>query len=254
MLPLGQLNRKPLKKSAVALLLGSISFVSCKKESVFEPLDAQQPLAIALPCISQTDNPSGRVYNLDSLADYSCTEKHCGMMPLSSNNYWVYEDSIFNDGVFVKVQFDTLRFSKTKKSLNDGLVWWESKLFAGIPQLLYTNDSVIFSIQQRLYSPEQADVKKEFSLFPGDSLRFLASFDDIAAAGRSLKMNSSYTTPAGVFDNFFYFEKNARNYRKDQVYFKPGIGVLRYVYEKAPFGTRVIKLQQIMTLVAYHIE
>ena len=98
------------------------------------------------------------------------------------------------------------------------------------------------------------DVKKDFSLFPGDSIRYLASFDDAAAVGRSLKIKTDFETPAGKYDECLYFEKNARNYRKDQVYFKPGIGVLKYIQEKAPFGQRVMKLQQISTLVAYHIE
>lgn len=175
-------------------------------------------------------------------------------MPISTRSYWIYEDSVFADGVFVKVQFDTLRYTHTMKSLNDGLVWWESDLFVGIPQTLFTNDSSLFDLHPRQYSPDYADAKKEYSLFPGDSLKYLASFDDIAAAGRSLKMSGTFVTPAGYFDNYIYFEKNARNYRKDQVFFKPGVGVLKYIQEKAPFGTRVIKLQQVMTLVSFSIE
>lgn len=252
--PFGHLNRKPLKKIFTLLFIGSILLSSCKKEGVFEELTVPDPAAIPLPCIEQTDNPAGRVYDTDSVVNYTCTDKHCGMMPLSTKSYWIYADSVFTDGVFVKVQTDTLRYTHTMKSLNDGLIWWESNMFAGIPRTLYTNDSSLFSMEQRLYSPDYSDVKKEYSLFPGDSLKYLASFDDIAAAGRSLKMSGDYTTPAGTFKDYLYFEKNARNYRKDQVFFKPGVGVLKYIQEKAPFGTRVIKLQQILTLVAYHIE
>ena len=51
-----------------------------------------------------------------------------------------------------------------------------------------------------------------------------------------------------------FTEKNARNYRKNQVILKPGLGVLKYIQEKAPIGQRVIKLQQVLTLVAFHIE
>lgn len=207
-----------------------------------------------LPCITQTDNPAGRVYDTDSLLNYTCSDKHCGLMPLSAKSYWVYEDSVYNDGVFVKVKFDTLRYNHTMKSLSDGLTWWESDLFVGIPQTLYTNDSSLIGMQERLYNPDVADAKKEFGLFTGDSLKYLASFDDIAAAGRSLKMKGTYITPAGTFDDYLYFEKNARNYRKDQVFFKPGVGVLKYIQEKAPFGTRVIKLQQVLTLVSFNFE
>lgn len=253
--PFGHLNRKPLKKSLVTLVLGSLLFTSCKKESIFEPLDMpESPAAMPLPCISQTESPAGRTYDIDSLLEYSCKEKHCGIMPLSSKSYWIYEDSVFSDGSFVRVQFDTLRFTSNVKSLSDGITWWESDVFVGLPQVLYNNDSAFFGLQPKLHNPDYKDAKKDYFLFPGDSVRYLSGFDDIAATGRSLKMNSSMVVPAGEFDSYIYFEKNARNYRKDQVYFKPGVGVLKYIQEKAPFGQRVIKLQKIMTLVAFHIE
>jgi len=252
--PFGHLNRKPLKKTIITLLMGCIFLVSCKKEAIFEPLDLPQAIAIPLPCIGQTENPAGRSYDTDSLIDYSCKDKHCGMMPLSSESYWIYEDSIFDNGTFVRVQFDTLRFTSNVKSLSDGITWWNSTVYVGLPQTLYSNDSSFFGLQPRLYNPDFKDAKRDYFLFPGDSVRYLAGFGDIAAQGRSLKMNSAFKTPAGEFDEYFYFEKNARNYRKDQLYFKPGVGVLKYIQEKAPIGTRVIKLQQVMTLVAFHIE
>lgn len=234
--------------------MGSLFFVSCRKEAIFEPLDSPQAIALPLPCIEQTDNPAGRAYDTDSLLDYTCTDKHCGMMPLSSKSYWIYEDSVFNDGVFTRVQYDTLRYSSNIKSLSDGITWWESDVYVGLPQKLYSNDSSFFGLQPKLYNPDLVDAKKDYSLFPGDSIRYLANFDDMAASGRSIKMTGSFITPAGEFDSYIYFEKNARNYRKDQVFFKPGVGVLKYIQEKAPFGQRVIKLQNIMTLVAFHIE
>lgn len=237
-----------MKKNILALITGSILFASCNKE------DFALRFTPAEPCILQTANPSGRSYTEDSVVTFTCTQKHCGMLPLSSKNYWIYQDSVFNDGVFVKVQLDTLRYTSTLKSLADGLVWWESNMTVGLPERLYTNDSAFFKLENRIFIQGIIDAKKDFSLFPGDSIRYLASFDDAAAVGRSLKIKTDFETPAGKYDECLYFEKNARNYRKDQVYFKPGIGVLKYIQEKAPFGQRVIKLQQISTLVAYHIE
>ena len=155
---------------------------------------------------------------------------------------------------FQKVQFDTLRFRKTWKSLTDELVWWESNISIGLPDKLYANDSAFFKIEDRFFTPGIVDVKKDFSLFPGDSIRYLASFEDAAAMGRSLKMQETIKTPAGSFSDYVYFEKNARNYRKDQVYFKPGVGVVKYIQEKAPMGSPHIMLQQVCTLISYHIE
>lgn len=212
------------------------------------------PLATAAPCLEQKANPAGRSYSTTSLVEFTCTEKHCGIYPLSSANYWIYEDSVYTNGVFSHVKFDTLRYLITKKSVDDGLVWWQGNISVGLPDLLYANDSSFFSLNDRLFTPDFQDVKKEFGLFPGDSIKYITSFDDAAAMGRSLKMDSPVETDAGSFSGCFYFEKNARNYRKDQVYFKPGIGVVKYIREKAPVGQRVIKLEQVSTLVKYYFN
>lgn len=212
------------------------------------------PVSKTKTCELQTANPTGKSYPADSVIPYICLEKHCGIIPLNSKNFWVYEDSLFTDGVFSKVQFDTLRYLKTKKSLTDGLVWWEGNISVGLPDFLYANDSSLFDLSERLFIPGVLDVKKEFGLFAGDSIKYLTSFEDAAAMGRTLKIESPVQTPAGVFSDCIYFEKNSRNYRKDQVYFKPGLGVIKYIQEKAPIGQRVIKLQQISTLVSVHIE
>ncbi len=236
-----------MKKVTLYLLITTLFFASCAKDEIVPPVTEEQ-------CIAQTSNPAGRSYSNDSVIVFNCTSKHCGIIPLSTKNYWVYEDSIFSDGVLQKVQLDTLRYSTTYKSLSDGLVWWQASMDIGLPETLYANDSTLFSISDRVFMPDVKDAKKEYGLFAGDSLRYLANFEDAAAQGRSLKISGNFKTPAGSFNDYLYFEKNARNYRKDQVYFEPGIGVLKYIQEKAPMGTRFLKLQQISTLVSYHIE
>lgn len=220
---------------------------SCKKEQV---LISQTEI----PCELQLDNPAGRSYSSDSVISYTCTSKHCGILPLSTKNYWVYEDSLFNDGVFVEARLDTLRFTKTWKSLSDNLVWWESNLEVGLPDILYSSDSSVFQISDRLFMQGIKDAKKEYGLFTGDSLKYLANFEDAAAFGRSVKLDTEIKTAAGSFTNCLFFEKDARNYRRDRVYFSPGKGVVKYIHEKAPMGTFHIKLQKVSTLVAYHIE
>jgi hypothetical protein len=246
--PFGQ-NRTPLKKTIVLILTGNIFFWSCTKNELI------LPKAVTKPCEQQTANPTGRSYAADSVVNYNCTSSHCGILPLSSKNYWVYQDSLFSDGVFTKVQYDTLRYTKQKQSLADGLVWWEGSINVGLPEQLYASDSSFFGLDVKLFVPGMLDVKKEFGLFTGDSLRYLTSFQsDIMAIGRSLKLSSSLVTEAGTFNDCLYFEKNSRNYRKDQVYFKPGVGVVRYVQETVPYGSRSLKLQQISTLMAMYVE
>lgn len=243
--PYGRLNRTLLKKTIVPLFITSIFFFACTKENFIRPAET---------CDFQTDNPAGRSYSSDSVVTVNYSKKHCGLLPMSSKNYWVYEDSVFNNGIFVKVKHDTLRYTSTLESLTDKLIWWEGNISVGLPDRLYANDSAIFEIDNRMFTPGIIDAKKDYWLFEGDSLHYLAHFEDNAAQGRSVKMESTIKTPAGSFDEYFLFEKNARNYRRDQVYFKPGLGVLRYTLEQAPAGSGVIKLQQVSTLVTFHIE
>src|SRR6185369_13820694 len=241
------LKSTPLKKTILPLILGSICFFSCKKEQFAQRL-------IQEACEFQTDNPAGRSYSSGSVVPITYTKKQCGMMPLSNKNYWVYQDSMFDNGNFLKVQYDTLRFNLNWKSLTDNLVWWEGTLQVGLPEKLYATDSTFFEMQERLFTPGMIDARKDFGLFEGDSLLYLTSFDDNAAQGRSVKLKSPVASPAGNFNDCILFEKNARNFRRDQVFFKPGFGVIRYTKELAPMGTRTIKLQQVSNLVAFHIE
>jgi hypothetical protein len=235
-----------LSKLVLSLLIGSILFSACRKDN-FVP-------APAIPCALQTENPAGRSYPAGSMITFTCTEKHCGIFPLSTSNYWVYEDSVYNNGVFVRVQFDTLRYTSNKKSLADGLTWWESNISVGLPAILYANDSAFFTVGDRLFTPDVKDARRDYVIPAGDSAKYLTSFEDAAANGRSVKLQTAIETPAGSFKDCVYFEKNARYFRKDQVFFKPGVGVIKYILEKSQPGSTVIKLQQISTLVALHIE
>jgi len=235
----------PLKKTYLSLFMGCIFIIACRKESYFAPAET---------CESQTANPAGRSYATSSFVPVIYAKKQCGILPLSNKNYWIYQDSVFNEGSFERVQYDTLRYTSTWKSLSDNLIWWESNISLGLPERLYANDSSIFQIDNRLFSPDMMDVKKEYGLFPGDSIRYLTNFEDYAALGRSVKVQTTFKSPAGNFDNYILFEKNARNFRKDQVYFKPGLGVIKYIMERASLGSTIIKLQQVSTLVAFHIE
>lgn len=235
-----------MKKIILTLLTGFVLLSGCQKEILYK--DSSEP------CELQIANPTGRTYSTDSVVNFNCTSKHCGIIPLSSKNYWIYEDSVFNDGIFEKVQYDTLRFLSNKITYPDEIVWWQSSINIGLPDLLYANDSTFFGLEDRLFTPGFKDVKKEFGLFEGDSVKYLTSFEDAAAIGRSLKVEASINTPVGKFQDYLYFEKYARNYRKDQVFYKPGIGVIKYVSEKAKMGERVIKPERILTLMSYHIE
>ncbi len=239
-----------LKQILISILFGSILLSACQKEANL--LNA--PQLIAESCKTPIDNPSGRSYSSSDIVEINYTKKVCGFLPLSKKNYWVYQDSLFNNGTFTKTQYDTLRYVSTWKSLTDSLVWWESNISVGLPDRLYATDSSLFEIEDRLFNPEFIDAKKDYSLFEGDSIRYLSHFEDNAAFGRSVKMPNAITTSAGSFNDCILFEKNARNYRLDQVYFKPGLGVIKYITSNASPGTSIIKLNKISTLVSFHFE
>lgn len=234
-------------KKTVTLIAGILCLAACKKETLTIPV-------VKETCSIQTVNPVGRSYSSDSVISFTCTGSFCGLLPLNNKNYWIYADSIYADGVFQKVQQDTLRINGDSRSLTDGLIWWETSLEIGLPAKMYASDSAIFKIEDRMFTEGIKDVKKEYGLFEGDSLRYITAFEDAAAIGRSLKINTSINTPAGEFSDMLFVEKNARNFRKDQVWFKPGIGVIKYRQEKAVMGSPVVKLQKVSTLVGYHLE
>lgn len=236
-----------MKRTILYLVLASVSFIACRKEDI----DGTHKVA----CLPQTDNPAGRSYTEDLLVRVEYSQKNCGLLPLSTKNYWVYLDSFFANGVFQRAQYDTLRFAKTYQSSPDNLIWWESNLEIGLPDLLYSNDSSIFLANYRLFAPDPIrDAKKEYGLFTGDSVKYLTSFEDNAALGRSVKWPATIATPAGNFNGCLLFEKKAPFFRKDQVFFKPGLGVLRYTYEEAPMGSPVMEMKKTATLVAAHLE
>lgn len=238
-----------MSKLILSFFVGAIFFAGCKKEDL-----VRSAAEVVIPCELQTDNPAGRSYEADEVVSYNCTDKHCGILPLSVKNYWVYEDSIYSYGTLLRVQFDTLRYAYTKKSMEDGLIWWQGNLTIGLPDMLYANDSAFFKIGDRMFTPGIKDARKDYPVPAGDSVKYLTSFDDIAANGRSVRLKTPVTSPAGSFEDCIYFEKNARFFRRDQLFFKPGIGVIKYIQEKAPPGNPLLKLQQVSTLVAVHIE
>lgn len=241
-----------MKTTFVLLLTGMIFLASCKKEKEFNPVQTGEETSKG--CILQKGNPSGSSYNSSEVEPFTCTSSHCGLMPLNRKNYWIYLDSFYNNGSFVSARYDTLRFTQNWRSTSDGLIWWESNIEIGLPQVIYANDSAIFKLEDRMFTEDMLDVRKELTLFTGDSTRYITSFSDNAAICRSLKISSPMTTKAGQFSDLVYFDKNAPYFRRDQIFFKPGIGVIRYIQEKAVMGSPSVKLQQTSTLVGYHLE
>jgi hypothetical protein len=217
--------------------------MSCRKNAISEPET----------CIVQTGNPEHQSYSTSNLSTTNYSAKNCGLISLSSKHYWIYLDSIFDNGNLVATKIDTLRFSKTYQTQPDGLIWWEASKSVGLPEKCYANDSSIFSLEPRLFTSYTIlDARKEIFEFAQDSLKYLTSFGDEAALGRAL--HCDYATAAGRFNDCLFFEKYAIMYRRDQVWLQPGVGVVKYIHEEAPIGSNQIQLQQTSTLIGFHIQ
>ena len=206
------------------------------------------------PCLVQTANPDKATYSSSEFTRIDYNNKHCGLLPLSKKHKWIYLDSIFEVGVFARVKTDTLQFSTTWQTQADGLIWWQPTKNVGLPELCFSNDSAIISLQVRLFSsPRVMDARKEIFISAIDSIRFLSSFVDEAAIATE-KMNKTISTSLGHFTDCIFLEKFSPGYRKDQVYLKPGVGVVKYYYMEADGTTPGIPLQRISTLVKYIFE
>ncbi len=246
MTPFGT-KRIPLKRTIITLLAGSFLLAACQKTHDIKPP--------AEPCVLQVDNPAGRSYTSGSISEVSYSHSTCGLLPLNNHNYWVYEDSLYVNGVFSSTRMDTLRMVTAYQSTPDNLIWWKTNAVeVGLPDMLYASDSAIFQASYRMFVTDPIlDAKKEYGLFDGDSTRYLTSFEDYAALGRSVKCTNPISTRAGSFEDCILFEKKAPGFRLDQVYLKPGIGVVRYSWQES-MGSPTFKNRQISTLVSVHFE
>jgi hypothetical protein len=237
------LDGTTLSKNLLIILAIGMCVMACHKNYINEPE----------ACAIQTANPDHRVYSSSEFSVTNYTGKNCGLISLSPKHYWVYLDSIFDNGNFITTRLDTLRFLKTYQTQPDELIWWEANKSVGLPAKCYANDTSIFSLEPRLFTSFAIlDARKEIFRFTQDSLKFLTSFGDEAAIGRAL--HCDYSTQAGNFHDCLFFEKYAMMYRRDQVYLQPGVGVVKYIHEEAPIGYNQIQMQQISTLVGFHIQ
>ena len=231
-----------MSKLFIIIFALSMCFSACRKD-VIAPVEA---------CIIQTANPN-QSYTANAIFNTNYSAKHCGLIPLSSKHYWVYLDSIFDNGTLIATKYDTLQFVKTYQTQPDGLIWWEANKFVGLPEKCYANDSGIFSLEFRLFTSNTIlDSRKEIYLFSQDSLRYLTSFGDEAAIGKAL--HTSCQAENRTFANCLFFEKYAPMYRRDQVWLQPGLGVVKFIHEEAPQGNLTIQMQQISTLVSFNIQ
>jgi hypothetical protein len=241
------LKKYLLKKLVLVFPVFIFLFTACRK--------SQLPVAISETCIEQTANPVANSYDTNDVVSVNYTRSHCGMMPLSAKNYWVYQDSLFdNSGAFKSIKLDTLRYTKTFQT-PDHLIWWEGSKDVGLPKDIYSSSDAIYGLQKGTFMADSMYSKREFYEADADT-SFLAGFADIVAFGKIINKTEILQTEAGSFPEYILYEKYAPGYRRDRIYFVPGFGVIKYTseYYKAPGPPSNMKLLIKSSLVSYHSE
>ncbi len=80
-------------KSVVTVLTLSALLTACSKKETAQDLPNTQPTKQQPEtCIPQTANPTGRSYQMTDVQNYNCGNKFCGLISISTRNYWVYLD------------------------------------------------------------------------------------------------------------------------------------------------------------------
>jgi hypothetical protein len=231
-------------------LLGTAAIIIC--------LSSCRKTAIAPEnlCTEQTANPASNSFFSEDVASINYSGNHCGMMPVNKQSFWVYEDSLFdNSGNFLSRRFDTLRYTKTYQT-PDNLIWWEGNKEVGLPEKMYSSQTAIYGLETRMFMVDTMQSKKEFYFIEKDSVKYLTSFGDIMAFAKLERKTDMINSPAGNFHNYIFYEKYSPSYRRDRIYFVPGMGVIKYTneYYKAPGSPANLTMNLISTLVSYHVN
>lgn len=171
-------------------------------------------------------------------------------MPLNHKTAWVYLDSFFNEnGQFTSSRLDTLQFEKTYQT-NDRIVWWQADKFIGLPEKTYTTEQTVYSLEEQIFANPCAQVAQSEFTIPLQDSSYISRFGDEAAIGKSSKLTTPVQTPLGSFADCILFEKHAPGYRRDKVYIKPGLGVVKFIHALAPPSGFIITNRQVSTLVS----
>ena len=172
------------------------------------------------------------------------TIKSYGFIPLSLTNYWIYSDSIWQDGVLQPLTYDTLSVISAEKTGED--TWW--KMSDGYR--LCNDDDKVYKLGFFGYAMPGTTVCPEKALlfFPvqaDTTIIWTEWISDYGILGEAKLNKSIIHTGAGDFSDFFEYNQSDAigvNYR----WIKPGLGIIKTIQENSFNKTRMVR-----TLVSY---
>lgn len=202
-------------------------------------------------CIPNTQIPTG-TYGLSSNVIVSYNGNHCGYLPLSKKNYWIYTDSSTDaNGQLQFKTTDTLRFLVTSRT-PDGIIWWSrvpgtANFALGYDSYFYSTDSTTYTISKQY--GDDIGIKWFYAIKNSPTAEDLY-YSDVSSPCNAQRLSNNVTVPAGSFSNCMFFVKtnvwgNGIEYK---IRYKPGLGILRC---EASLGTRIVYTS---TLINYYIE
>ncbi len=151
------------------------------------------------------------------------------LIPSAIGNYWIYIDSLYIDGEFNSVSFDTMTIVDTMHTL--GKKWWKVEGYRTLPYIweyyAIENDSV-YSIQGG-WSP----ILSLDYIYPTDSLTVLQTLieGDLGLLRYVIKSTAPVTTDIGTFQNCGkYYGGWSKDSQYAEEYIKPGIGFVKSIF------------------------
>lgn len=228
---------------AILTIFITIYLISCKKQT------AQQNNN----CTINTLEPSAVYTTTADFMEIDYTASHCGYLPLSKKNYWVYLDSIFDaTGQFQNTVTDTLRFTKTYRT-PDGIIWWSvgagRGLAASSGYSIYNYSTANISFGTTINFGGKSGIKWYYAINT-PSVTDTLPYSDLSSPCYAEKLNTPIQTPAGNFSGCMFFNKKMVYGTSIELssWFKPEIGSVKtdLIQNGVRFRTS--------TLVSYHIE
>lgn len=172
--------------------------------------------------------------------------KSDGIIPLALNNYWIYSDSTWHDGVLGPITYDTVSVISAEKTGDD--IWWN---MSDGYRLCNENEKVYkLSFNGEVMPGTTVCPEKALLFFPvpaDTAVRWTEWISDYGILGEAKLNKSIIHTQAGDFSGFFEYNQSdafGKNFR----WIKPGIGIIKTILEYNNNSFRSVR-----TLVSYKI-
>lgn len=218
---------KKIMKYIFTILTLTILLTGCMKESKVE--------YSYLPC------PYGS--NFIKMNDSSVVSD--GLIPLSLISYWVYSDSVWNNGILQTLSFDTLRVVSAQKSGNE--TWW----FLSDSYILFQKNDTVYKLSSGFISGGAVSCPEKTKLFfavTNDTVQnWNEQFSDYIFTGKAFLVGNTIATATSNYSGCMEFTQYGFvNYAR---IIKPGIGIVKTIEDD--FNN---KIKRIRTLVNYRIQ